>query len=215
MKAMLLCAFAVGALATPTVTLAGQVVSDPMYWGATASTATSSVATPDISTASRDAADPADLIAFAAQTMVDRVGALAKDRPIVVTTIVDVDDLSKSSSFGRLASQLVADRFAQRGFLVHEVDYAGTLTLRPATGETVLSRDVSRVPQAVNAQALVEGTYTVGGRAVYLSIRLIKADDGTLLSSADVVIPLNCNTELLFTSSVLSDGRTGCVRLAP
>ena len=133
----------------------------------------------------------------------------------MVTTMVDVDDLSKSSSFGRLASQLVADRFTQRGYLVHEVSYAGYLNVQPAVGETVLSRDASRIPQSVNAQALVEGTYAVAGRAIYLSIRLIKADDGTLLSSADVVVPLNCNTELLFSSSVLSDGRTGCWRLAP
>jgi TolB-like protein len=142
-------------------------------------------------------ADLGDLVYLAAQRLAERAGALAKDRPIVVTTIVSINDLHQSWTFGRLASELVGDRFVQRGYLVKELAYTRALTIEPATGELVLSRDAAQVSASVNAQAVVAGTYAVGGNEIYLTLRLIRADNGDILSSADVVIPLDNNTEPL------------------
>lgn len=144
--------------------------------------------------------DLGDLIYLAAQTLAERAGTLAKDRPVVVTTIVSIDDLHQSSTFGRLASELVGDRFVQRGYLVKELAYTRALTVEPATGELVLSRDAAQISASVNAQAVVAGTYAVGGTEIYLTLRLIRADNGDILSSADVVIPLDHNTEPLLAS---------------
>lgn len=140
--------------------------------------------------------------------MAERAGILAKDRPIVVSTMVSIDDYNRSSTFGRLASQLISNRLAQRGYLVRDVTYMRALTLQPGTGELVLSRDASRVSASLNAQAVVAGTYAVAGRQIYLNIRMLKADDGSILSSADVVVPLDHNTEALvdLPSSVQGSG---------
>jgi TolB-like protein len=137
--------------------------------------------------------DLGSLIYLAAQTVAERAGVLAKDRPIIVTTIVGVNDLTKSSTFGRLASQLISNRLAQRGYLVRDVTYMRALYVQPETGELALSREASRIGATANAQAVVTGTYAVGGREIYLNIRMLKADDGGVLSSADVVIPLDDN----------------------
>jgi hypothetical protein len=139
--------------------------------------------------------DLGDLVYLAAQTMAERAGTLAKDRPIVVSTIVSIDDLDESSTFGRLASQLVANRLAQRGYMVRDLTYMRALTVTPHTGELVLSRDAAKILTDVNAQAVVAGTYAVGGRQIYVSLRLLRADDGQLLSTADVVVPLDHDTE--------------------
>ena len=144
--------------------------------------------------------DMAKLIYLAAQTLSDRSEVLDKAHPIVVATIVSVDDLSVSSTFGRLASQLVANRIAQRGYLVRDVTYMQALTLGKS-GELVLSREATKVSESVKAQAVVAGTYAVAGREIYLNLRLLRAgggeDSGELLSSVDVVIPRNENTEPL------------------
>lgn len=141
--------------------------------------------------------DMASLIYLAAQTLAERGESLTKDRPIIVTTIASVDDLNSSSTFGRLASELVANRIEQRGYLVRDVRYMHALELEQKTGEFVLSREATKVSERLNAQAVVAGTYAVGGEKIYLTLRLLSADNGELLSSADAVIPLNENTRPL------------------
>jgi hypothetical protein len=136
-----------------------------------------------------------DLIYLAAQTMAERAGVLTKDRPIIVATAVSIDDLNKSSTFGRLASQLVADRLSQHGYMVRDLTYMRALTYEPHTGELVLSRDASRILAGANAQAVVASTYAVGGRNIYLSLRMLRADNGQVLSTADVVLPYDHNME--------------------
>lgn len=148
--------------------------------------------------------DLASLIYTAAQTLADRAQGLIKTRPIIVATIVSVDDLDSSSTFGRLASQLIANRIEQRGFLVRDVTYMRALTLEPATGELALSRNASKIGAAINAQAVVAGTYAVAGREIYLNLRMLSADSGELISSADAVIPLNDNTYPLVGGTTLA-----------
>lgn len=151
--------------------------------------------------------DFGQLVYLGAQTVAERAGALSKDRPIVVATMVSIDNLDKSSTFGRLASQLVSSRLAQRGYLVKDLTYMRALTVQPSTGEMVLSRDAARMSASVNAQAIVAGTYAVGGREIYLNIRMLRAEDGAILSSADVVVPLDKNTEPMLAAMHAGLGR--------
>lgn len=160
--------------------------------------------TPSLASPAVKPDDLAGLIYTAAQTLGERAESLAKDRPIVVTTIVSVDDLKHSSTFGRLVSELVSNRLAQRGYLVRDVRYTGALELKPETGEQVLSREASEVSKRVRAQAIVAGTYAVAGRKIYVNLRLIKADNAELLSSVDVVVSLNANTRVLFGTPATS-----------
>jgi len=136
-----------------------------------------------------------ELVYLAAQTAAERAGVLSKDRPIVVTTMVSVDDLRQSSTFGRLASQLISNRLSQRGYMVRDLNYTHAVEIAPETGELSLSRDATRVLGSTNAQAVVTGTYAVAGHEVFLNIRFLKPDDGQVLSSADVTIPLNADTK--------------------
>ncbi len=142
--------------------------------------------------------DLSRLIYQAAQTLADRAVYLDKSRPIVVATVVSVDYLNDSSTFGRLASQLVANRIAQRGYLVRDVTYMRGVTLQPS-GELVLTREAAKASAEVKAQAVVAGTYAVGGKEIYLNLRLLNASNGEILSTADAVIPLNDNTIALVT----------------
>lgn len=122
---------------------------------------------------------------------------VALNRPIVVATSVNVDDFNESSTFGRLASQLVASRLAQRGYLVRDVTYTRALSVTPETGEMVLSRETSKLAAQYDAQAVVAGAYAVGGARIYLNLRLLDANDGRVLSTVDVAVPLNEDTQRL------------------
>lgn len=140
------------------------------------------------------------LIYLAAQTLGDRAETLDKTRPIIVSTIVAVNNLKSESAFGKLVSQLVANRFQQRGFMVRDVTFMRALEISRETGEMVLSRDIKKLDGFANTQAVVAGTYAIGGQEIYLNLRLIDAASSMVLSSADVVIPWNENTSALFAS---------------
>jgi hypothetical protein len=78
--------------------------------------------------------------------------------------MVSVDDLNQSSTFGRLASQLISNRLSQQGYLVQDATLMRALVVRPETGEIVLSRDARNLSGSVHAQAVVAGTYAVATR---------------------------------------------------
>lgn len=141
--------------------------------------------------------DVGDLVYSATRTLEERAGPLVRDRPILVATVVSMDDLGRSSTFGHLASHLVANKLSQSGYSIKDVTYLRAWRLKPGTGEMVLSEDAARVSASLNAQAVVAGTYAVAGRNIYLSLRMLRAVDGQIISSADVTIPLNHNTETI------------------
>jgi len=168
-----------------------------------------SIATPGFSGPPGDTTGLGELIYLGAQTVAERAGGLRKDQPILVSTIVMLDDLQSSSTFGRLASQLITNRLAQRGYSVKDINYTGAVLVREGTGEVVLTRDVARISRSLNAQAVVAGTYAVAGRQIFLNIRMLNAATGEIMSSADVVVPLNHNTEALIASV---NGRQGALQ---
>ena len=141
-----------------------------------------------------------ELVYLGAQTAIERAGMLAKDRPVVVTTMVSIDDYKQSSTFGRLASQLISNRLSQRGYMVRDVTYLRAVQVIPGTGEVAISREAAHLFGSTNAQALVTGTYAIAGEEIFLNIRILKPDDGQVLSSADVTIPLNYDTRQLIAS---------------
>ncbi len=137
-----------------------------------------------------------DTIYLAAERLIQRQPEGVGNRSIAITTVVAIEDLKKSSNFGRLASQLVTNRLSQLGFAVKDLNYVGALTVTQ-TGELALSRDVTELSRVQHAGAVVAGTYTVGQDEIYLNIRLLRAEDGKILSSVDSVLPRTPNVDAL------------------
>jgi len=146
--------------------------------------------------------DMGQLVYQAAQKMIDHFPTkVAHTHPIAITTIVSVDNLRRSSSFGRLASELVLSKVAQNGYLVQDVNYQHWVDISRSTGQLALSRDARRLARQINAQAVIVGTYAVGGRQIYLSLRTLDATSGAVLSTADVEIPNDRDTGELLSSA--------------
>lgn len=122
-----------------------------------------------------------------------KAGILTPEDQVIVATIVSVDDLAQSSTFGRLTSQLVLSRLSQMGYQVRDITYLGGLEMSPG-GERILSRDAQRLSRNYSAAAVVAGTYAVAGQQIIVNLRLLSADDGQLVSSTDFSVPLNMDT---------------------
>ena len=93
--------------------------------------------------------------------------------PIGVATFVNIDDLYKSSTFGRVYAEQVMSELAMRGFDVVELRHSDAMQFLADDGEFALSRDVSVLKRARDLGGIVVGTYAVSPVRVYVNARLI------------------------------------------
>lgn len=133
-----------------------------------------------------------DLIAFS-YTIADDLTAAAypplvtgnPDMVVLVTTFVDTTDLEKTSKFGRIVQEHISSRLVQLGYAVKEIKMTGQLLIDPKSGETILSRDISKISPSVKSQAILVGTVSLTGRSMYVSARLIQPTNSVIISSTD------------------------------
>lgn len=136
----------------------------------------------------------------ATEALINRGKAhLDTTNPILVTSLANIDDLRQSSTFGRLIGDQASSRLVQLGLVVRDVRLSNTLVVREGTGELILSRDVQKISQDSKAQAIVAGTYAVGGTNVYVNMRLISPTSGQIISAVDFVVPLDRDTRGLIS----------------
>ncbi len=144
--------------------------------------------------------DPAgrliDQVRDLATALVDSIdeggaGRALLDEGLAVTTFVELKKLDRSSSFGRyLADQLLTE-FQQRGFRVVELRKSDAILVAARHGEHLLSRDPNLLQPAIEAGAIVTGTYTPTPAGILVNARIVGAADGVLLASAVRTIPRN------------------------
>lgn len=128
----------------------------------------------------------------AADVLIQRAGsALEPGKPLIAATFVNIDDLNKASSFGRMVSKQVSSRFTERGVQVVEMQLRHNVFIKQRAGEFLLSRELRDISAEFNAQAVIVGTYAVARRNVYLTARLVRANDSLVLASYDYSLPMD------------------------
>ena len=95
------------------------------------------------------------------------------EQPILVTTLVNNDNLNDTSSFGRSFQNNLTAGFVSRGYAVKEIKLRRELLVEQHKGEFMLTRDLQELASKQRAQAVVVGTYTLANRMLYLSVRLV------------------------------------------
>lgn len=145
--------------------------------------------------------DDSDIVAasyVAADSLLEQVPYLRDaQQPLLTATFVNVNSLENSSPLGRIVSEQVSSRFAQRGFTMVEMKLRNNIFIQQNAGEFALSRSVQELSQAHNAAAVIAGTYAVGRRSVYINARLIRAADNLILAAYDYTLPMGPDTRAL------------------
>lgn len=119
---------------------------------------------------------------------------LDKDRPILVASLVNVANLQLSSNLGRIISEQISSRLTQLGYQTREMKFRGSFLIKQGAGEFVLSRALRDISQRQEAQAVVTGVYAVAKRRIFVTLRLIRAEDSTVIASYDYALPLGPDT---------------------
>lgn len=120
----------------------------------------------------------------------DLKSPIAPDDTIIVASFVDINNLTVSSTFGRIMAEQVGSRFAQKGYKVVEMKLRDkSVFIEEGKGEFLLSRNLKDISKNHNASAVIVGTYGCSRDKIYVSIRIINPGDNVVLTSCDYGIP--------------------------
>jgi len=114
-------------------------------------------------------------------------------KPLLVTSLVDINNYENSSPFGRMVREQVMSRLVSSGYSMVEVTLRNNLLVRQGGGQFMLSRNVMDIGNERGAQAIIVGTYTVAVTDLFVNLRLIRANDGHILSAVDFAVPKDKN----------------------
>ncbi len=127
------------------------------------------------------------------------------EQPVLVTTLVSNDNLTKSSAFGRSLQNAIAAELVRQGYAVNEVRLRGNVLLAAGEGEFMLSRDLMELQEKQKAQAVVVGTYSLANRVMYLSVRLVSPAGGHIRSAYEQRLCLDENTLRMLGLELIDD----------
>ena len=109
--------------------------------------------------------------------------------PVLVATVVNVNDLSRAAPLGRTLSEQYASHMTSAGFNVKEVKLRGDLFVREGTGELLLSRELRDIARNHNASLVVVGTYSAAANLTYVSLKLVRTEDSRIIRGHDYALP--------------------------
>lgn len=128
----------------------------------------------------------------AAEVLIKQLNAQTTSiQSLIVTTIVNIDELSTSSTFGRLSSEQIAAHFAQTGYSIVEMKLRDFVYMQQNQGELMLTREIQEVAKKHNAQAIVAGTYALGSDRVFVNLKVIQPNTNLVLAVHDYSFPLD------------------------
>jgi len=114
---------------------------------------------------------------------------LNRSTPIIKTSLVNIDNMKKSSTLGRYLGDQIGNEFSNYGYKVSEPGVRkDSVLMKKGKGEFALTRDVEKVLPDNASQALIVGTYCQGKRYVDVSVRIVSTMDQSIISSSNIRI---------------------------
>ena len=118
---------------------------------------------------------------------------LGPNNTLIIATLANIDQLESSSTLGRIISEQVSSRFTQSGYRMVELKFRNSLYISQGEGELMLTRQVSELANAHDAQAVIVGTYAQGSNSIFVNLKVVQPNSNIVLAVHDYVLPLDEN----------------------
>ncbi len=144
---------------------------------------------------------------MAADILVDALeeSKLSPKKAMLAASLVNIDDLNESSTFGRLVSEQISSRLAQRGYPLIEMKLRQeSVFIQKGRGEFLLSRELQDIGVTHDAAAVLVGTYAVTEGIVFVSIRMVRTKDNTVIAGHDYQLVYSDTVESLLGARPVS-----------
>jgi len=129
------------------------------------------------------------------------------DTPVLVATIVNVNDMRRTAPLGRTLSEQYASHMAAAGFNVKEMKLRGDVFIREETGELLLSREIKDIARSHNANMVLVGTYSAAANFTYISLKFVRTEDSRILRGYDYALPNDKDVTRLLQVSTAATAR--------
>ncbi len=123
--------------------------------------------------------------------------ALQPGDAIIAASFANIDDLTRSSTFGRVASAQLTSQLTTAGYSVIEMRLRDSVYIAEKEGEFLLSRAVSDISTEHSATLVLVGTYAVGDSHVFVTAKLVRTADNIAVASHDYVLPYTRDMRIL------------------
>lgn len=127
------------------------------------------------------------------------------------TSFVNESNTSQSSPLGRLMAESMFYEFNQRGFPTREYRLTGNIAVVGGKNDLALAANQIVPTKGQKWAALLVGTYYVDRDATFVNVRLVRASDGLVLRTGQLVL---ANTPVVARMGS-EDGSGGGYGLAP
>ena len=123
----------------------------------------------------------ATIASLAAQMMQNK--KMDTNKPILITSFVRLDQLKKTTEFGRVISESLINELSNRGFNI--IEYRGQMAVSiNDEGEYFISRKPHEIKGSIPNTYVVVGTYSRQAGRIMLNARVIDNITGKIISSA-------------------------------
>lgn len=126
-------------------------------------------------------------------------GGGVKGERIILTSMVNLEDLYATSAFGRTMTESLSTTLFKYGFRVAEIRKTPSVFIRNQEGEMVLSRDVALLAENQAVHGIISGTYSLTPTTVIINVRLLDAASQEVLSVAGMELQRSRNINYLLT----------------
>jgi FlgO protein len=116
---------------------------------------------------------------------------------IVVSTLLNVDNLNQTSAFGRIVSGQIASAFNKLGYQVIGMEMPVDLFILEQGGRFHLPDDTKAMLRHYHAATLVGGVYAPGKQTGYVSLRMVDINSKNIIAATDFAIPMGPDAKLL------------------
>ncbi|MGR9114962.1 MAG: FlgO family outer membrane protein [Gammaproteobacteria bacterium] len=122
---------------------------------------------------------------------------LPKGSLVVINSLVNVDDLSQTFSFGRILSDQISSAFHRSGYRIMGMELPTEIFVKNDSGILHLSDETKEALNNVGASALVVGVFAPGKRNAYVSLRVVDIASQNFISTTDLSVPMGPDAKQL------------------
>ena len=120
--------------------------------------------------------------------------------PVIVSTVVNVNQLQQAAPLGRSLAEQFSGQLAGQGFSVLELKLRDSVFIRETTGELLLSREVQDIARQHQARLLLVGTYTAAQQFTFINLKMLDALSGQILAAHDYALPNDADVRRLLVN---------------
>lgn len=113
--------------------------------------------------------------------------SITPDKPVIITSFLDLENLKETNSIGRLVAEVLIHEMQIRNFRVIDFRLTEKLFLTEKS-EAFLSRDPKKIKEKYDAGYILTGSYTKVRNGWFINARIIDLSNSEVISTGQALL---------------------------